>query len=113
MPVQDQWAEQPAANALSSSRMPTVSVACGRWVEGATAGCERIRPPTMTTAMAKMKTSVGTMNSRADSATPQKLAAVITASTPRQSQTRSGYRAGKADVSASTPAETPTAALRM
>ena len=27
-------AEQPEANALSSSRMPTVSVACGRWPAG-------------------------------------------------------------------------------
>ena len=65
----------------------------------------------MTTAMARMNTSVGTMNSRADSATPHMLAAVITASTPRQSQTRSPYRLGKADVNASTPADTPTAAF--
>jgi hypothetical protein len=44
----------------------------------------------MTAAIATTKMIVGTMNSRADSATPHRLAAVIRASTTRQSTTRSG-----------------------
>ena len=67
----------------------------------------------MTTAMATMNATVGMMKSRADSATPQKLAAVIRASAARQSQIRAPYRPGKAEVTASTPADTPTAAFRM
>ena len=53
------------------------------------------------------------MKSRADSATPHRFAPVISASTARQSHTRAPYRAGYAAVSASTPADTPTAAFSM
>ena len=106
-------AEQPDANAFRISSTPTASVALGRLCAGATTGWDRISPPMMTTAIDTMKGTVGRMNSRAESATPQKFAAVIRASAPRHSQTRAPYRAGKAEVSASIPAETPTAALRM
>ena len=41
-----------------------------------------------------MNASVGTMKSRADSATPHRLAPVISASTARQSHTRAPYSAG-------------------
>ena len=61
--------------------------------------------------MARMNSSVGTMNTRADSATPIRLTPVISASTARHSHTRAPYKAGKAEVSAATPAETPTAAF--
>ena len=44
----------------------------------------------MTAAIATMKMTVGTMNSRAESATPHRLAAVIRPSTTRQITTRSG-----------------------
>jgi hypothetical protein len=60
---------------------------------------------------AAMNATVGMMNRRAASATPRKLAPVIRASAARQSQIRAPYRSGKAEVRASTPAETPTAAL--
>ncbi len=60
-----------------------------------------------------MNATVGTMNTRADSATPHRLTPVISASTPRQSQTLAPYRAGNADHRAATPADTPTAAFRM
>ena len=67
----------------------------------------------MTTAIAAMNATVGAMNRRADSATPHRLAAVIRASAARHSQTRPPYRLGNAEVTASIPAEMPTAALRM
>ena len=81
------------------------------WSE--TTGWDRTSPPTITIAMATMNATVGTMNTRADSATPHRLTAVIRASTPRHSQTRSPYRPGNADLRAATPADTPTAAFRM
>jgi hypothetical protein len=104
-------AEHPDANARSSSSAPTVSAAAGKWWSTATAGCDRSSPPMITAAIAAMNATVGAMNSRADSATPHRLAAVIAASTSRQISTRSGYREGNAEVSASTPADTPTAAF--
>ena len=61
--------------------------------------------------MATMNSSVGTMKTRADSATPHRLSPVIRASTARQSQTRSPYSAGNAEVRAAMPADTPTAAF--
>jgi len=61
--------------------------------------------------MAAMNAMVGTMNARAESATPRMLTPVIRASAARQSQTRAPYSTGKAAVSASIPADTPTAAL--
>ena len=81
-------AEQPDANAFRISSTPTVSVTLGSSCTGGTAGWDRISPEMMTTAMAAMNATVGTMNSRADSATPHRLAAVISASAPRHSQTR-------------------------
>ncbi len=56
---------------------------------------------------------VGGMKSRADSATPHMLTAVISPSTTRQSQTLSAYKEWNADHRAATPADTPTAAFRM
>ncbi|MBV8992541.1 MAG: hypothetical protein JO287_02305 [Pseudonocardiales bacterium] len=44
--------------------------------------------------------------------TPRRFTAVITTSTPRHSSTVQGSRAGKAEVSAATPAATETATLR-
>ena len=66
-------AEQPEANALSSSSRPTASTVEGRWPTGGTSGWERSRPLTMTMAMARMNRIVGTMNTRADSATPDQV----------------------------------------
>ena len=106
-------AEQPDANAFRISITPTASAVAGRLCAGATAGWDRTSPPMMTAAIATMNRMVGTMKRRADSATPHRFAAVIRASAPRHSQTRAPYRAGNAEVTASIPAETPTAALRM
>ena len=78
----------PDANAFSRSRMPTVIVVEDADPCGNGSGCERTRPPMMTAKIATMKMMVGAMNSRADSATPQRFAAVITASTTRHSNTR-------------------------
>ncbi len=77
-------AEQPEANARSSSSTPTASAVCGKCEAGATTGWERIRPATMIAAIAAMKASVGTMNKRADSPTPQRFTAVMSTSTTRQ-----------------------------
>ena len=68
-------AEQPEANARSSSSTPTDSATCGRCDGGATTRLARIRPPMITAAIAAMKASVGAMNSRADSPTPHRLTA--------------------------------------
>ena len=106
-------AEQPDANDLSRSSSPIVAVVDGRLVCTGTTGWDRIRTPPMTAKIPTMKTTVGTMNSRAESAAPHRLAAVIAASTTRQMITRSGYSDGYAETSASTPADTPTAAFRM
>ncbi len=88
-----------------------MSVACGIVWMGATTGCDRSRPATMTATMATMNATVWIMKRRAASATPHRLAPVIRARAARQSQTRAPYRAGNAEVRASIPAETPTAAL--
>jgi hypothetical protein len=104
-------AEQPDANDLSISSAPTVSVTFGSWCESATAGWLRTRPATITRNMAAMNPSVGTMKTRADSAIPHRFTPVISASTARQSHTRAPYSEGNAAVSASTPADTPTAAF--
>ena len=104
-------AEQPDAKDLSTSSTPTVSVACGMVRGIGTAGWARSRPTPITRKIAAMNAMVGTMKIRADSATPHRFTAVIRASTARQSQTRAPYSAGNAAVSASTPAETPTAAF--
>ncbi len=106
-------AEQPDANAFRISSTPTVWVAAATLWTGGTTGWERIRPTMMTAAMATMNATVGAMNSRAESATPQRFAPVMKARAARHSQTRAAYRPGKADVRASMPAEIPTAALRM
>ena len=106
-------AEHPDANAFKISSTPTVSVTDGIACDSATSGCDRTRPPMITTAIAAMNASVGTMKMRADSTTPHMFDAVIRASTSRQSHTRAPYSAGNAAVSASTPADTPTAAFRM
>jgi hypothetical protein len=105
-------AEQPEANAFSSSSMPTDSVTGGSWPASVTTGWDRTAPPMITIAIAMMNATVGTMKTRADSATPHRFTPVIRASTARQSQTRAPYRAGNADQRAATPADTPTAALR-
>ena len=103
-------ADEPEANALSSSSSPTEATddtcPCGKG-----SGWVRSRPPMMTAKIPAMNKMVGAINSRADSATPHRFAAVIAPRTARHSQTRSGYRFRNADVSASTPADTPTAAL--
>src|SRR6516162_5007896 len=64
-------AEQPEANARRMSRTPTASVAGARWWPSGTAGWVRTRPPRITAAMATMNSSVGTVKTLADSATPQ------------------------------------------
>ncbi len=104
-------AEQPDANAFRTSSTPTVSVACGSVCDSGTAGCARNSPTMITRKIATMNAIVGTMKIRAASAIPHMFAAVIRASTARQSQTRAPYSAGNAAVSASTPADTPTAAF--
>ena len=71
-----------------------MSVTCGRLWSRGTTGWLRARPMTITAKIETMNASVGTMNSRADSATPHRLAPVISASTARQSQTRAPYSAG-------------------
>jgi hypothetical protein len=88
-----------------------VSVACGIAVDKATAGCARVSPTTITRKTATMNAIVGTMKIRAASAIPHIFAAVIRASTARHIQTRAPYSEGNAAVSASTPADTPTAAF--
>ena len=81
-------AEQPEANAFSSSSSPTAAVACDRCSpEITTSGLDRSSPPTITMAIDTMNATVGPMNTRADSATPHRLTPVIRASTPRHSQT--------------------------
>ena len=104
-------AAQPEAKARSRRSRPMVSVADGTWWDGATAGCDRIRPPMMTAKIATMKMTVGAMNSRAESAAPHRLAAVMRARMTRQISTRPPYSDGNAETSASTPADTPTAAF--
>ncbi len=104
-------AEHPEANARSNNSTPTAVTVCGRcWVSG-TAGWDRTSPPMMTAAMATMNSSVGTMNARAASATPHMLTPVMSPSTARHNHTLLPYSPGNADVSAATPADTPTAAL--
>ncbi len=111
-------AEQPEAKALSSNRAPTVvalpasAEACPA-AAAVLAGASRNSPTTMIAMMESTNTAVGTMNQRADSAIPRRLIAVTRTSTPRQSQTRSPYRLGTAEVSAATPAVTETATFRM
>jgi len=105
-------AEQPDAKAFRIRSVPIVSVAGGSACGSGTAGCGRTKPTTITRNIAMMKAIVGTANTRADSATPHMFTPVISASTSRHSHTRAPYRAGNAAVSASTPADTPTAALR-
>jgi hypothetical protein len=104
-------AEQPEANARRMRRSPTVSVAGPMWWSSGTAGWARSRPPRITAAMATMNSSVGTVKTLADSATPHRFSPVITASAARQSQTRPPYSAGNAEVRAAMPADTPTAAF--
>ena len=87
-------AEQPDANAFRTSSTPTVSVTCGRLWSSGTTGWLRTRPITMTAKIDTMNATVGSMNSRADSATPHRFAPVISASTARQIQTRAPYSAG-------------------
>jgi len=80
-------AEQPEANALSTSRIPTASVEAPKWVSSGTAGCARNRPPRITATMATMNASVGTVKTLADSETPHRFRPVMMASVPRHSQT--------------------------
>lgn len=61
--------------------------------------------------MAAMNRIVGTMKTRADSATPRRFTTVMRVSAARHSQTRAPYSTGNAAVSAAIPAETPTAAF--
>ena len=106
-------AEQPEANALSSSRMPTASVA-GRQVVRGRDG--RVRPEQAADdhgAMATMNSTVGTMNSRADSATPHMFAAGDHRQDAQAEPDPVGVQGGEGRASASTPADTPTAAFRM
>lgn len=110
-------AAQPEAKAFSRSRVPTV-VALSATTEACPAalavltGWSRNSPTAISTKIAPTNTAVGTMNARADSTMPRRLTPVIRASTARQSQSRSPYRPGKADVRAATPAVTATATLR-
>jgi hypothetical protein len=102
---------QPEAKALSSSRTPTLAAACAAGCVGSVSGCERIRPTRMTAKIATMNTTVGTIITFADSATPYRLIAVISTSASTHSHTVAPYRPGNAEVSAATPAETETATL--
>jgi hypothetical protein len=81
-------AEQPDANAFSTSSAPTDSVVCGSVCDRATAGCARARPTAITAKIATINAIVGTMKIRAASAIPHMFAPVIAASTTRQIQTR-------------------------
>ena len=94
------------------SSAPTVSVAGGNVRVSVTAGWDLTSPAMITITMAAMNSSVGSANTFADSETPHRFTAVISASVARHSHTLAPYSDGNAAVRASTPAETPTAAFR-
>jgi len=72
-------AEQPAAKAFRIRITPTASLTrTGCVVPTIAAGCERTRPMTMTPKIAARKTTMGSMRTRALSAMPLRLTAVIT-----------------------------------
>ena len=104
-------AEQPEANALSISNAPTVSVAGASVRVSGAAGCDLTSPAMITITMAAMNSSVGSAKTFADSETPHRFTAVISASAARHSHTLAPYSDGNAAVRASMPADTPTAAF--
>jgi hypothetical protein len=82
---------QPEAKAFSRSRTPTLvalPVTTDSLLTRFT-GTSRKRPTTMRTKIEPMNTTVGTMNTRADSAIPRRFTAVSSVNTARQSHTRS------------------------
>ena len=105
-------AEQPEANALSSSSTPTVAVTGKRSGEPITAtGCERKGPTTITAKTLRMNTSVGSNRKRADSAMPNMLSAVSSSRPIRQTASRWCDSAGKTLPRLAAPAARLTATV--
>ena len=82
-------AEHPDANAFSSNRIPTVSVAwnCSACRSCAT-GCERSAATTIVARTLTMNTTVGTISALADSAIPNMFTAVRITSPTRHTSSR-------------------------
>jgi hypothetical protein len=108
MPVR---AAQPLANAARISSTPTEAVRFGAGGGSGCSGWPRNSPTTTTTDSARTNTAAGTANTRPPASTPRRLMPTTTASAARHSSRVQGSSAGKADVSAATPAATETATL--
>jgi hypothetical protein len=111
-------AVQPLANARSSSQMLAVAPAAASGGGGTTGtGCPSAEialtiPINRITAKSTTKAYVGMPKARPDSRTPRRFTRAITTRMPRQRARMWSCIAGKAETSAPTPAEIPTAALR-
>ena len=112
-------AVQPLANALSISHQPRAAVT-GANGGGATTGMGEPpaanvlkSPITIIVSSETMNRYVGAMNTSPASRSPRRLIKVMTARMPRHNARVCGSSDGKAETSAPTPAEMPTATFRM
>ena len=112
-------AVQPEEKTLASNHSVSIALIAGR-CGGATTGtglpCVAMTlyaPTPMVMSSVAMKKYVGIENAAPASLVPRMLTSVRMASTSRHSASRCGCRLGNAETRFSTPAEMPTAALRM
>ena len=105
-------AEHPDANALSSSTIPSDAVTGKCCAVPTTAtGCEWNAPSTITASVLTMNTAVGSNSSRADSAIPNMLTAVSSASPTSETSSRWCESAGNTLPRLAAPAARLTATV--
>ena len=105
-------AEQPAAKAFRTRITPIASLmrtGCG--VPTTAAGCERIRPTMMTPKIPARNATIGSMRTRALSAMPHKLTAVIKTRPVRHIASRWWASEGNAEARLAAPAARLTATV--